>query len=684
MVSSSSRKRSNPFVITKAVDLTDEEIQTLWVDVVTETNAVAELARPASPMPTYILGGKGSGKTHLMRYHAFELQTLRHTQAGLSAREGVRRDGYVGMYMRCSGLNAGRFTGKRQSDSLWYEVFAYYVELWLAQTLLRILRVMNIGVPEGDEQALCNDIAELFDVRLQIAPRTLAEISSYLAELQKDLDFRVNNCVVSGKLEPQIVVTRGNLIFGIPKLIVERYPFLREVMFVYAIDEFENLTMEQQKFINTLVRERELPTTLRIGARLYGIKTWATGSADEENLLNSEYELLPLDERFRAHKSKYREFSQALIRKRLAAAFETGVAPDGDGTGMQLGKIFEIGEDSWDSSELRHFVPSQPELRPHFQALRTKLKSEEAIGVRSRSDIEVIIQHSSAPDFPLLEKLNLLLLYQDWSNGKNLIKASREIQLMCAKFLEGARKGARYASVLEHFKGDLLAQLLRENGKRQDYFGLESFIAMSAGLPRALLTILKYVFDWSAFNGEDPFITRRVSRDAQHRGVKDASDWFYENMRKAGNDGILIQTAIDRLSSVFRINRFADKPVECSLIAFSIDEHSVGTEALRVLKMAESRSFLIRIPGGQRDKNSERVTMKFQLNNMLCPRWDLPLGRRGAVPLKAQELDAIFDISKKNEFQELLADWTDRTNAPSFGKRRYATPKSRQDSLFHD
>ncbi len=74
---------------------------------------------------------------------------------------------------------------------------------------------------------------------------------------------------------------------------------------------------------------------------------------------------------------------------------------------------------------------------------------------------------------------------------------------------------------------------------------------MSAGLPRSLLTILRSVFEWSLFNGEDPLRTGRISAEAQYRGVRDASDWFYENMRKAGEDGIAIQTAIDRLARLF-------------------------------------------------------------------------------------------------------------------------------------
>lgn len=678
------RRRSNPFVITKAVDLTDEQIQTLWVDVVSQPDAMAELARPASPMPTIILGGKGSGKTHLMRYHSYELQVLRYRGSNLNVRSGIERDGYIGMYLRCSGLNAGRFSGKRQPEERWRQVFAYYIELWLAQSLLRVAGDLKIGIDDGDEEDLCVEILQLFDRVPEGEFRTLKAVAALLATLQKDLDYRANNCVVTGKLDPEILVTAGKLIFGVPRLLSQRYRFLKDAMFVYAIDEYENLSESQQRFINTLVRERELPATLRIGGKLYGIKTWGTDSADEEILLDSEYELLPLDERYRANKAKYREFANALIRKRLAASLETSVLLDGVAPAGDLGRIFETSNTAWDSPELYEIFFGRPSSqRAHFQSLRTRLIENGYAEGKGKVDIEDLIQRLAVPSYPLLEKLNLLLLYQDWSGGKNITQSSYAISLLCKTFVEGNRKrGGRYVGTLDHFKGDLVAQILRENSRKQDYYGLENFVAMSAGLPRGLLTILKYVMDWSTFNGEEPFSSFRISRDAQHRGVKDASDWFYENMRKAGNDGFLVQAAIDRLANVFRINRFSPKPIECSLITFSLDENSVSLEARRILKLAESRSFLIRVPGGQRERNSERITMKFQLNNMLAPRWDLPLGRRGAIPLKPYEVDAIFDHSKTSEFQQVLDEWAERTGVSAPSKRKSAGDDPRQESLF--
>ena len=103
----------------------------------------------------------------------------------------------------------------------------------------------------------------------------------------------------------------------------------------------------------------------------------------------------------------------------------------------------------------------------------------------------------------------------------------------------------------------------------------------------------------------------------------------YNNMRKAGEDGALIQAAIERLANVLRTNRFGDKPIESSVSSFSVAEQDIGSEARRVLKLAEARAFIHRIPGGQRDRNSQLVLGKFQLSPMLAPRWDLPLVRRG-------------------------------------------------------
>ena len=57
--------RRNPFDVTKAVDYSDGEIYDSWVDL--DNGGFAQLVDPTSSTPQFLLGGKGTGRTHLMR-----------------------------------------------------------------------------------------------------------------------------------------------------------------------------------------------------------------------------------------------------------------------------------------------------------------------------------------------------------------------------------------------------------------------------------------------------------------------------------------------------------------------------------------------------------------------------------------------------------------------------------------
>ncbi len=70
----------------------DREINALWVDIASG-DGFWKLAKLTSPMPMYILGSKGSGKTHLMKYFSYPVQKLRHAKGVV---EGVQQDGYLG------------------------------------------------------------------------------------------------------------------------------------------------------------------------------------------------------------------------------------------------------------------------------------------------------------------------------------------------------------------------------------------------------------------------------------------------------------------------------------------------------------------------------------------------------------------------------------------------------------
>ena len=668
---------NNPFAVTKADDFNDGQILQFWVQTPGTSGEATDVLRPTSPVPIFLLGAKGSGKTHLMRYHSFELQALRFQKSGLALREGVKGDGFLGVYVRCSNLNSARFSRKRQTDDLWGEVFAYYFELWMAQHLLEVCKALDLPNGEDDSRTFCRDVGGLFDRRPTEATADVGQLIGFIEDTRRELDFAINNCVISGKLDVQIVASRGRLIFGIPQILHNHYPFLRGVTLLYAIDEVETLSATQQRLINSLVRDRRLPTTFRVGARLYGVKTQET-DGDEENIPNAEFERVVLDDEFRNSKVKYERFARQLVEKRFVAATLGLDAEVRESASRRWAVVFEELDQGWNSAVHLDVVHRGKSVdRRHFVTLREKLNNA------GLGNVDEVIDVLLVEDYPILEKVNLLLLYRALVRHRDHLAEANRIRSQCRDFVEGRNNKAGYASVVSHFRSDLVAQLRRENHEKQYYLGLRDFVAMSGGLPRALLTILRSIFDWSTYNGEEPLRTGRISVDAQYRGVADASEWFFDNMRTAGRDGTLIQSATDRLAQLFRTSRFADRPAECSLNSFSVAEHELSDETRRVLKLAESRSFVNRIRQGQKYKNSKQVQMKFQIHPMLCPRWQLPIGRRGALPLSVTLAESIFDFAKEKEFGFELSGFRRRlTFSATPNPSITLAPTAKQRSLF--
>ena len=509
----------NPFDITKAVDFTHAEIADLWVpwppgDRSVLNDVDATIAHPQSRLPVFLTGGKGGGRTHLLRYFSFSLQRIRH-QGDLL--QGVHEEGYIGIYCLCSGLNSSRFARKGQDEAVWSRLFAYYMDIWLGRLVLTLVSDLyghgEAGECDNELAAFARGVASLFDKPLVAdGDASIGGLIDGLGSRQKDLDFAVNNAAVNTPLDFEMITSPGDLVLGIPEMAAEHLAACRGVMFTYLIDEYENFTEEQQRYVNTLIRERRNPTTFRIGSREYGIRTHRTLNADEENKHGSEYSTVVLEDIYRESGSLYKRFCADMVARRLRSFSDAEVCRELRSGFLERGESIEIRARKHTSDR----CGGGP--RPWLARLADQLGD-----FAHASDAEAIVECVQVPDSPLHEKFAVFQLYRGWAKGRHLLETAQKNRGRTRLLADGTAP-ERVRVSYEHFRHDLYAQLLNDLGRRPEYSGFEEFLRMSGYLPRNLLVTLKMMAQWAIYLGCEPFtsggITYRSAEEGSARGER--------------------------------------------------------------------------------------------------------------------------------------------------------------------
>jgi hypothetical protein len=633
----------NPFDLNKASDFSDAEIAEQWVDIADAPGGLLGILKPTLRMPMLLLGGKGSGKTHLMRYCSAPVQAAR--RGGELAR-AAEQDGYLGVYIRADGLNTDKFSGKGQTAEFWTPIFSMYFELWLATSLVGILKEFAQQRQDPvNEASFVSGVSDLFDISMANEFNDLSSLLVYLTRARKSIDFAVNNSSLTGKpAEITITFSPGRLVFGIPSLIASQVPELADTLIVYLIDEIENFTEDQQRYLNSLIRYRSGNATIKLGARLYGIKTYETLGSGEPIKRDAEYERVELDQHLREQPKDYEKLVTGLVLKRLRT-FGSLVETNGHKT---LAECFEVLESD------NYWVAAQSDLMPRGEADRRKSlfkRLEEDLNrIRgmSENDISQVLRTLSLPDNLFLEKAAVFYFRKNWPKSPDeAIAFARKAGKEAKALAKGDRVGGQdLRDIIAHWGSDILAQLYHDFRRRVPYTGFQTLITLSQGIPRNLLTNLKHIYRRAQFAGEQPFAGGVISIRSQTDGVRDGAAWFWEDAQP-GSDGMRVREAVESIAILFRTVRFGHAPSECDLCTFSVALDELTDSSRKVLHIAENWSYLIRLPEGRRNKNSRRVDEKYQLAPMLAPKWEVSEHRRGSIELPAELANAILDPERR-------------------------------------
>jgi hypothetical protein len=670
----------NPFSVTKATEFSDEEINDYWVNFNTKEDVSFDaLLNPREYLPKYVIGSKGCGKTHILRYFSFPLQKIRNTNI-LSLLESEK---YIGLYSVFHGLNSSRFSGKGITNDQWYSIFEYYFELYICDGLIDTLSeiILSLNSDDLSEKELTKQLVLLFnDVSGLDGCDNLGGFKEFLSRLRRKIDAQILNAAFTRALdydEVKILFSPGDLIFGIPKVVNEMSAAFKDVKFIYIFDEYEKLFDWQKKFVNTLVWDKKNPTTFWIGARRHGFTTRETKSGQEMKS-GSEFQDVNLDKIIRDNEDLYRKFAERLFTERLVRYYKNhGLDISYENAKNGFESKFEKYDEEKILAQIREKRGRKgyEHVKSFSRKLENAVRSNYALEIRDIEECEAVVGAITKDTFdnPLDQKYKIFYFYRLW----NKAKSGDTIKNMLTKVNEEWDKFRRadesvFYDIRDKRKKDFIAQLTKENDiKNTEYSGIGKFIELSQGNARHFILILKKTIENSKIRGERPLEEGgKITLDSQYLAVYDTAKWFYEDIEVTGEVGKHMYACLKNLTDYFIQERFCDKPVETTISCFYVKADELSTEALRCLELMKMHSILIEDGDGRYDKNTGRKERLFQLNKILAPLWNLPTVVRGSLFLNPDVAEAIFNFENSDSFGAVLQGRKNELNAPEFLRRR--------------
>lgn len=669
----------NPFALVHASHYTDQQVNDLWVEIGLST--IDDIIEPRSRISKFILGGKGTGKTHILRYYSYPATRLRGPM--LSGIQTVERHKFLAVFLRATGIDAARFESTSGVTAGWQQLFGVYLELKFAEAALDALQDIKVTSANErfDDAAFVGELSNVIVGDDLIACASIEDFRAWVIRKRREIDAAVNNSAFSGRLEIRVPFSIGALCPTIGRAIARWHTSLAKIPMIYLLDEIENFSERQQQVVNTLIRYGEGLSTFRVTGRLYALRTKSTISDGEENREGSEFKTTVLDEILLKF-PKYPDFAKRFIVSRLAQA---GLIP------LEEAKS----RVAFDPAQRFENLPSANFYRDAIAALN--ISAQEAGQVKSFVDaavnagdpgISVDIRPTEIADLltariPLmLQKLNILLFYKRHVAKRDGRILARRLREQCLEFFGAPLSGRNgtYSVDYNHWSADLFAQLCRD-ARRQSpvpYAGFDTLVRMSSSNPRNLLIILDRIYSIAKFKGVDFVRGGQISSLLQTEAVVEAARFIYESDSNFGGQSDQARAAIERLAILLRTARYSANIPEVSPLAISFSDSYLSVGSRQILNSALNYSMVFELSGGRPDRNSQEVRRKIRLNPMLAPRWGLPIGHRGDLSIGPDLLNAIFEDNRREQFDVLLRAHSLKWRFPL----QRAQMDSEQGSLF--
>lgn len=576
-----------------------------------------------------IIGGRGCGKTTLLRYFC-------HATQFSPRRPPLPEDdlAHIGLYWRADTNFLNSFVGGEQTPETWRAAFEHLLACELGKEIIRSLRSLNCN-PERQTRFGQLDNLDLsvvcdFDETLG---STLTEVEKSLQRSRTGLAMWVNNLDTCRK---PVFLPAETFLRALTDALKQQLPYLAESTFAIFIDEYENLRDEQQCFINGLLKHGSPPLLYNIAMKRNGWQTKQTIGPESIQEI-SDYRVVDLEEDLA---DDFDLFAAELLFFRLAEhepelLDKLPIVPD------QLRSVEHIEQRYKNHDYKVSVIAAAEKLLPRVgehaaaQEILADLKLKEKLAGKIREALQK--RHTTLDPTRFIDdrfpETSILM--------PALISRPREDPDELLAEFDAMRNGVENrlsvngSLVQNNLFGCVNAIYIDAQRNSILFSGFTALTLIARGNIRHLLELIHRIF--KDYEPTESGVLPVVPPHVQANAIRDSSESILSTVNGHGTHGPRLFALAQCLGSIFRERHRSDRQSETEINHFTVAGGEMTERIQKYLLEAEKWSVLF-LARETKMKSTGAISFDYILNPIFSPFFQISFRKKRSMQVTALQL----------------------------------------------
>lgn len=585
-----------------------------------------------------IVGGRGSGKTMLLRYLSHQSQfSPNRKDYDDAAIENI------GLYWRADTNFLTMLKKQGLEEDVWIRVFRHYLTLITSIEILKsiesIAKSKHEALSESDLESI--DFSELSDFDPKAAGN-YSDIVRYLKRKLRETESAIHNPTAIEKL---IFLPDSFVIEGIIHCIKGSLNQFSRSSFIFYVDEYENLLLYQQKSINTKIKHGQCPLIYHVAMKSNGMETNKT--LGEETIQGiADYRLIDLDNLI-SELSDYELFAAEIFLQRVTSAAKDSIRFDPERL-KDIDRVEERLDAKYRQETLqmaKSILPGMSQNEMAESALakpgnRSKLESEIQKALSKKADGAGFLSYELITDgFEQAAIISPVLLARENTSAQ-------EVFAEYSKLINGEK--SKFSGWLQNnFIGAYLKLYRSYNRACPFYAGFYTFTKLSRGNIRHFLELCNAaVKRWE--NSQEAFI---IDIDTQALAVRSASEDILNEAPSYGRMGSRLRAFIYNLGHIFEYSQMRRTQSEPEVNHFSIKGgySNLDEDDIKFLSEAEKWGVLYKEKSTKEKDKSNPDSVEWILNPVYSPFFVISYRKKRKIEFTSEQFKILHSGSSVSQ-----------------------------------